>query len=176
MLKEYPSHNYIISGDFYLPNADWKNMYTQSGVTYSETVVIVSLINLIIDEHFLEQLVSELTHIQGDVLDLIFTNHADFVYKIKISKPVLRSYTDHFFVGISTNLKNLKDRMSKKGETLHSSIFKQLNLHSNEAFWDDMRNVCYIHWEQIFADPNKDEMVEKLINVSYEISLKHVPK
>ena len=53
------------------------------------------------NEHFLTQHVTTPTHVEGGVLDLVFSNNSYIVHSYNTLKP-LRSTSDHFVIEVNT--------------------------------------------------------------------------
>ena len=105
-LKASPRYDFILCGDFNLPDVDWSNTEPKiaKGSPKAEKEIL-DYLKFFIDEHFLMQIIKESTHFLGNTLDLIFTNNLEIIHDIKIFKPQLKSYTDHFFIEITSKLK-----------------------------------------------------------------------
>ena len=105
-LSNHTENNLLICGDFNL-HVDWKSAdpCLATGVSASEKEMFRAL-QQFMSEHFLTQIIKEATHNKGNTLDLILTNNIDAINNHEINPPILPSYTDHYFITISTNLHN----------------------------------------------------------------------
>jgi hypothetical protein len=84
-----PNSHLVLVGDFNLPDVDWEQLYGRSP---SSNMFCESLFNL-----NLLQLVLEPTHIHGNTLDLIITNHPDKICNISIA-PSQQPSSDHYLI------------------------------------------------------------------------------
>ena len=177
-MKESPQYNYILCGDFNLPNVDWSNSEPKikTGSPKSEREIL-NYLKLIMNEHFLCQIVKEPTHILGNTLDLIFTNNIDIIHELNIFKPKLRSYTDHFFIEIATNLKKPVPQIPVDVSSSSDSIFNTLNFQSEEVEWNNIKiELNNIDWEDELSILQPEQKVEKILSISYDIAKKYVPQ
>ena len=100
-----------IIGDFNLPKIDWNRRYTTES-TASLTSKFLDVIN----EHFLEQLISEPTRMRGSdtpsILDLLLVSDGDLVSDIKQLSPIGKS--DHSVIVFSLETEVLRTRVALK--------------------------------------------------------------
>ena len=100
-----------IIGDFNLPKIDWNRRYTTES-TASLTSKFLDVIN----EHFLEQLISEPTRMRGSdtpsILDLLLVSDGDLVSDIKQLSPIGKS--DHSVIVFSLETEVLRTRVAPK--------------------------------------------------------------
>ena len=94
------------------------------------------------NEHFLQQFITDPTHVCGGVLDLLFCNNDSIIHSYNILQP-LRSTSDHFVVEVSTHiLSKVKQEEDEKAE--RSSPFDCLNFHSNDIDWEGMSEAIKV--------------------------------
>ena len=62
---------------------------------------LLNCLSELTDEQHLTQHITTPTHVQGGVLDLVFTNNDRIVHSYTILKP-LRSTSDHYVVEVNT--------------------------------------------------------------------------
>ena len=84
-----PDSHLVVVGDLNLPDVDWEQLH---GRLPTSNMFCESLFNL-----NLPQLVLEPTHIHGNPLDLIITNHPDQIYNITIN-PSQQPSSDHHLI------------------------------------------------------------------------------
>ena len=130
-----PSPNIFFCGDFNLPHATWPDGNSSPGCSTPEKNMLESLLQLQ-NEHFLNQHVTTGTHVDGGVLDLVFSNNNAIIHSYETLQP-LRSTSDHYVVEVSTPL--LCISCSEESHKLpYLSAFDNLNFHSNDIQWEDM--------------------------------------
>ena len=106
---------------------------------------------------------------------VIFTNNIDIIYELSITKPQLRTYTDHLFIQISTNLQSSTPKISET--TDNPKTYRCLNFHNENIDWNKIRSELEsVNWEFELSALIPDEMVQKILDISYTIVEKHVPK
>ena len=179
VLSGIRQQNIIITGDFNLPHARWGNggVSLLPGSSKDEQEMIEIMENLM-NNHFLNQLVSEPTHKDGNTLDLILTNNPDILHDLNITEP-LKSTTHHFILEVASNLhsniQSIHEEDTKQDNTLPP--LKSLNFHSNEVDWESMKKgMEEVDWESEFRDICPDEMVERILLISHRISKQYVPE
>jgi hypothetical protein len=95
--KKYPIATKIIVGDFNMPDIDWKTMSVRVG---SQRRVIHQAFMHFLIENNLSQIVTEPTHVQGNILDLVLTDDMDRVQNMSIVNPGL---SDHYMLEFKIN-------------------------------------------------------------------------
>ena len=95
-----PSPNIFFCGDFNIPHVNWSDTMDLKGLSTSEKAMLASLEELQ-KEYFLNQHITNPTHIGGGVLDLLFCNNDAIIHSYETLQP-LRSTSDHFVVEISS--------------------------------------------------------------------------
>ena len=66
-----PTPNVFLCGDFNLPHASWSEEGTRTGCAKAEQIMI-QRVKQLQNDHFLDQFVTSLTHLDGGMLDLVF--------------------------------------------------------------------------------------------------------
>ena len=85
------SDSLVLLGDFNFNDINWESLYGNSPVSAKFCEIIFDL-NLC-------QLVSEPTHIHGNILDLVLTNNPDNIVDLIVhSKPPFSISSDHFVI------------------------------------------------------------------------------
>lgn len=104
----------ILVGDFNAPDINWSSLNSSSHTSHCLCSCIVN--------NYLVQLVSNSTHVCGNILDLIFSNSPD-----RLSIPCIdtlnRSSSDHFL--ISVNLNSYSAKQSNGTDLKHSYMYAQ---------------------------------------------------
>ena len=86
--KKFPI---IILGDINLPDIDWSSMSASSlpSLTFCEKAFDLNLF----------QVITEPTHIQGNILDVVITNNPDLIYNITVDKSTTsNTKSDHYLI------------------------------------------------------------------------------
>ena len=170
-----PSPDILLCGDFNLPHAIWSDE-TCSGATSDERIMIEDLKKLV-NEHLLIQKIDGPTHRDGNLLDLLFTNNADYIHSFSSNITVL---SDHFLIECKTCFKEhyspgpkpKTDAVDKDKET----TFYDLNFFSEDVSWDALKHeLSQTNWRQLFHKCSPSEMMEAFLSLCLDISKKHVP-
>ena len=168
-----PAPNLIICGDFNLPNTSWSEGSPIPGATGQEKEMVKALSDLS-NQHFLKQHVVLPTHVDGNTLDLVFTNNDHLVHSCSTIQP-LRSTSDHYVLEVATKYKtSISPENEEKPDFI--SELDSLNFFSNDINWDiishDLENV---NWTDEFNDLLPDEMLDRFMQILIGICTKHVP-
>ena len=130
-----PAPNIILCGDFNIRKAVWPEGNPSPVSTNQEKLLLQSLAELT-NDYFLSQYITTPTHVDGGVLDLVFTNNPCMVHSYGSLKP-LRTTSDHFVVEIMTPL--LCDHSEKEEEKPgFASALDNLNFFSDDIDWEKM--------------------------------------
>ena len=173
-LSNHTENNLVICGDFNL-HIDWKSAdpCIATGVSASEKEMFRAL-QQFMSEHFLTQIIKEATHNKGNTLDLIFTNNIDAINNHEINPPILPSYTDHYFITISTNLHKTIPLIRNIYDLTY---FRSLNFHHNDINWQIMKDdLQHINWNLEFENLDPEQMLQKFLDICFHVSENHVPK
>ena len=118
-----PAPNIIFCGDFNIRHASWPEGSCSGSSTDNKLLECLSELT---NRHFLTQHVTTPTHVEGGVLDLVFSNNSHIVHSYNTLRP-LRSTSDHFVIEVNTPL--LGEEIDKGEEkTEFSSPFNSLPL------------------------------------------------
>ena len=90
--------NLILAGDFNLPHANWSGGLSSRSVVGEERKMADSLIELSIN-YGLSQYITSPTHMQGNVLDLVFVNNEYLCHHFKCLE-VISSVSHHRIVEV----------------------------------------------------------------------------
>ena len=174
VLEDLPHYNSIICGDFNLPHVIWNsNPEPGAKCTKGEKEVLDYIVTLM-NTHFLTQIVTKPTHVHGNLLDLIFTNNENMLHEVQVIKPYLRSYTDHYFIEISTNLQSSTPTITKNTD---QRPFHNLNFHSEGIDWQAIKQeLSKVNWEHELEHLDPDNIVDAILKISLEVSQKFVPE
>ncbi len=168
-----PSPNIFFCGDFNLPHATWPDGIFTQGCTRSEQSMLETVSQLQ-DEHFLNQYVTSPTHIDGGVLDLVFSNNSSVIHSYETLQP-LRSTSDHFVVEVSTPLLCNTSKEEKEKPPLLSA-FDNLNFFSNDIQWEEMSTEITRRFEsEDLSNLPPTEHLEKLMVILIDVAYKFVP-
>ena len=172
-----PTPTIIMTGDFNLPHADWKNLKCKSGASRDEQQMFALLLCLT-DEFFMTQVVDKPTHYEGNTLDLIFTNNSDVIFDCQHIEP-LRTTSHHHVLEITTSIKmaDFKVQNQRKSHSnIVSSPLSSLNFSSPDIAWSSLDNdLSLIDWVTEFKNHNVDEILDKFLSISFDIAKKYVP-
>ena len=102
-----PESNYIVViGGFNLPSIKWssdQNIPINIGGSAENEITFCDMV----EDNFLQQFILSLTHIAGNMLDLLFCNTPDIIRDVSVSShPESCDFpTNHFIVEIAIHLK-----------------------------------------------------------------------
>ena len=168
-----PAPNIILCGDFNIRHASWPDGSAPVGTPSLEKKLLECLSN-VTNEHFLTQHITTPTHVEGGVLDLVFSNNSCIVHSYNILKP-LRSTSDHYVVEVTTPLLCKDDSLAEE-EPKFSSPFGNLNFFDNDIQWDTICAEIQTNidsQEFVLLPPN--EKHDKLIKILTDVLYKHIP-
>jgi len=134
---------------------------------------MIGSIQHIVDEFFLEQLINEPTHEDGNILDLIFTNNVDLLHSFTCNET---SFSDHHIINCKCNY-NQTETIAYATPSSEEKSFESLNFFSDEIEWDKLSEELSTYpWEQELSTlDNHPSMITKFTTVCYEICKKLVP-
>ena len=168
-----PTPNIFICGDFNLPHADWSNNTILSGCSSSEQNMI-QMVRQLQQDHFLTQHISSPTHVDGGLLDLVFSNNSAVIHSSRTIQP-LRSTSDHFVVEVSTPLMCAENVDEDTRRPLIAAL-DNLNFHSNDIEWEEMAATITQRVESgDFATLSPNEHLERLMKILIDVAYKFVP-
>jgi hypothetical protein len=93
LLTKNITPNSIICGDLNLPKVNWNTSITTDKIS-------ASFLDFVLNFQY-KQLISEPTHIEGSILDLLLSNSAGLIQNQKVSSGL--STSDHFSIQFSIN-------------------------------------------------------------------------
>jgi len=169
-----PTPDIIILGDMNLPHVlptTWKHGNTKKGISSDETNMIKSLKETV-DNFFLEQLVDQTTHQDGNMLDLLFTNNSEIIHSQSCEET---TYSDHHIVKFKSTY--ILNKPTIKAPPLPpEESFESLNFFSEDINWDEMNSKLSEHpWEDELSHLDHPAMITKFIDICYQICKKYVP-
>lgn len=128
--NKYHHHSIILVGDFNLPEIDWETRKLKYGAKFKS--VHLDFLTMLF-ENRMQQLVTQPTHIHGNILDLICTNNTALVTDIDIISPGL---SDHYIITavLTCHRPNL---LKTQPKTIR--LYKNANI---TGFRDSMQTVC----------------------------------
>ena len=105
----------------------------------------------------------------------MLTNNNELFHEIKVQKPILKTTTDHFFINVSTNLQHSSPNIISNDA--YKSPLDKLNFQSDCVNWELLiQEFDAVKWENILQCLSLDEMLDKILDINYDISLKCVPE
>ena len=168
-----PSPNVIFCGDFNIPHSSWPLGSATTGASVMEKEML-ECISALSNDHFLNQFITNPTHVCGGVLDLLFCNNDSIIHSYNIVQP-LRSTSDHFLVEVNTHILSEIDQ-EEEDKPERSSPFDCLNFHSNDIDWESMSEAI----SHLVNDANLDnlhpnERLSAYMKIFTEVAFKFVP-
>jgi hypothetical protein len=157
-IKKHENADIQMMGDLNLPYVNWETKdINPAQLCRSEINCAQSLITFM-DNHLLNQMVTENTRDDKSILDLVITNNHQAIHNIEIEKTEL---SDHDIVWTQLSYKNLTKLPSNHNQQTDSPLD---NLNLNKADWDSIRsNLAQVDWNQTLKDKDVEEM-NSLIN------------
>ena len=145
----------IIGGDFNMPSVDWKN---------GENIEVkYKAFKEAFRELDFEQVVLKPTHIQGNILDLIFTSDTSIIQKTITKEPIGQS--DHFVV---------ESFLQCGAEKPHVKCSKRRNY--RKADWKKFKEkIEEMNWIEAFQEETVDAIWLKFKNILNDCLDKTVP-
>ena len=177
-LSGIDNQNIIITGDFNLPHTDWScgDIRKLPGASKDEQEMIETLNNLA-NTHFLNQIVKQPTHKDGNILDLILINNMELLHDLSVTEP-LRSATHHYFLEVASSLSATHGNSQEEDEVdINIPPLRTLNFHSDDADWINMEcKLDEVNWHDELRGLDPDQMVDKILQISYDTAEQHIPK
>ena len=167
-----PTPDIIICGDFNLPHARWNSSTCATGASKEEQTMFHDLCSFA-NEHFMTQIIDQPTHRSGNILDLVFTNNANFIHSYSSN---VSSLSDHFIVECNVPYTN-NDCNSDSSDTEEKDIsFNSLNFFHEDIDWSAINNaISNTNWQLLFHSSTPDDMMETFLAVCLETVQKYVP-
>ena len=168
-----PAPNIVFCGDFNIRQASWPSGTLSPGAPSMDNRLSQCLTE-VTNEHFLTQHITTPTHVEGGVLDLVFSNNSHIVHSYSTLTP-LRSTSDHFVVEVNTHIiPNEKEEEEEKPEFV--SPFNNLNFFSNDIDWEQISTEVKSMTDAAeFLSLEPNTKLHKLLDILYEVCLKYVP-
>ena len=169
-----PAPNIVFCGDFNIRHASWPDASPSPGAPSTDNKLLECL-STFTNEHFLTQHVTTPTHVEGGVLDLVFSNNSYIVHSYNTLKP-LRSTSDHFVIEVNTPLM-CNDNEPEEEKPQLASPFDSLNFFSNDIDWDKISAEVKARTdeEEFIMIPDPITKLERLLEVLLEICLIYIP-
>ena len=166
------SPDILMCGDFNLPRIAWPAGLPTTGAGQQEKLMSSELQSLA-NELFLNQMIRETTHKDGNILDLVFTNNTDIFHSYTCS-PTDFSISHHYLIdGILNYCINDEVRTP---ERQFLNTLQSLNFFSEHTEWDSIEEALLeVNWELEFSNCSPNHIFDKFINICEEITLKHTP-
>ena len=165
--------NIILGGDFNLPHGDWSGGLSSRRVVGDERKMVDSLLQLSIN-FGLKQCIESSTHMQGNLLDLVFINN-EFLFHHSKSFDVLKTISHHKIVEIYSTLPFGTDSVDKHTPLEYEGL-RKFNFFDCDIDWNKINAVFESYdWEAEFSGLNIDEMAEKFVEISEYVCSIHIP-
>ena len=170
--KLNPSPDIIFGGDFNIPHVKWPEG-TPAPKASTDEKLMLNHLNEFCNELFLNQIITQPTHKDGNTLDLLFVNNQSLVHDAQII-PVLHSTSHHSIIQISTAYK--ADTQSTSQARPTRSMFDALNFFSKDVDWDTILNTLKeVDWTAEVDDKSPDDMLTSFYNECYRVTSESVP-
>lgn len=180
IMADFPSPcpDFLVMGDMNLPHVTydtWNQDILKPGSSRDEQNMI-STVKTLASEFFLEQVIDMPTHIEGNMLDLVFTNNASSLHS-SVSNKTAREISDHHIVTCKTLYCNPQIKRTTHSESdTEPYNFDRFNFFSDSVEWEKINyELSSYSWDEDFSICTHTEMVNKLIEVCYNIACKYVP-
>ena len=170
-----PAPNIVFCGDFNIRHASWPNGIPLKGAPSMDNKLLECVTNMT-NDNFLTQHITTSTHIEGGVLDLVFTNNKHIVHSYHTLEP-LRSTSDHFVVEINTPILS-KNNDQEEEKPPFASPFDSLNFFSNDIDWDKVIEDTAVKLQSTLeTDANLEpgEKLERMMAALTQICFDHIP-
>ena len=168
-IKKHEGADIQMTGDYNFPFVNWQTKEIKKGLR-SDTASAENLLHFM-DNHMMNQLVTEPTREDKSTLDLVLTNNQQAVHSITVEKV---KFTDHDIVW--TNLLYSKlSKIANPPEALPDSPLDSINL--NRADWDAIRNeLSQVNWSEHLREKSVDDTNLLIKNSLIDACCKHAPK
>ena len=120
----------ILSGDFNLPDIDWKTGVAPNVFFQSHMVDLFA-------EYGLQQRVMEPTHIKGNVLDIVLASHDNLVFDVDVLHP-LNPQCDHnmiFFRSLDFQAPQSRPNKTEYRPNFSKTDFSELKTYLSNVNW-----------------------------------------
>ena len=123
--------NTILLGDFNIPDTNWSTLHATAPFSHSFCTLTHSA-NFI-------QLITEPTHKQGNILDLVLTNAPHRIQNLHVDSTLCSQHSDHFL--ISANILNSSQNTRPMRDTQYVLLYSRANFAGMECFLDTATNA-----------------------------------
>ena len=121
----------------------------------------------------MNQYITTSTHVDGGVLDLVFSNNSSIIHSYETLQP-LRSTSDHFAIEVNTPL--LCNIAEEEERPPRLSAFDSLNFYSNDIEWDKLADELETRFEtEDFSLLSPDAHLQKLMDILIDVAYKYIP-
>ena len=167
-----PSPNIFLCGDFNLPHVSWPEGVVLPGCSTPERLMLESMLQLQ-NEYFMNQCITTSTHVDGGVLDLVFSNNSSIIHSYETLHP-LRSTSDHFVIEVNTPL--LCNIAEEEERPPRLSPFDSLNFYSNDIEWDKLSEELKTRFEaENLSLLSPDAHLQRLMEILIDVAYKYIP-
>lgn len=166
----YPSHHYILFGDYNLPKILWNNDI--EGVTHSSepttTALTTEAAQILCDSFAFMNLyqLNNLANNCGNILDLCFSNSKDDKIQL-VNEPLIPCDTFHQAFIYHTNTISQDTTMLNYEE--HILDYKKANYETIS------QELAGIQWQTTFSEMSISESVAAFYSIIQRICLQHIP-
>ena len=163
--------NIIISGDFNLPHTIWPACAPSCGASSQEQKMINLTANFMA-RHFMTQIVNELTHRAGNILDIILTNNPEMFSSVTTlpASQISSNYlvTAQTLLSLPNVLPNYIPEDTNK--------FDQCKLFSDKTNWEKIKeSFQHTNWNILFQNCTVTEMMVKFLQKCQDIAVVNYP-
>ena len=161
----------IMCGDFNLPHANWKDNLENKAPKEKKAMILA--VNELSINFGLNQCISESTHKDGNVLDLLFISNQELCHSYSC-KDMLQQLTHHKMIVVNTSY-NFGGGVCTISPPERKGLFK-FNFFDETINWEKVQDEFEsYHWEDEFKNRDVDGMVDKLTEICERVCLNHIP-
>ena len=179
---EKPEPTIILSGDLNFPFVKWKRLSDNScsweykantNATSDEKNQFQKFLE-ICNNQFMLQMIEEPTHIEGNTLDLVFTNEINMVTVIEVNKS---NYSDHHIIEVSTNFTTTENDSTMETENTNDNGLRSLNFRAKTVKWENIIGMMEdTDWEQEFDSKDARKGGEEFLETITKCAKENAPK
>ena len=169
-----PTPDLVLVGDFNFPHADWLTGECSSGACKEEQKMVKNLYDATL-EHFMTQHIDQSTHINGNTLDLLFTNNSHLIHDLSV---IPSSQSDHYRIDVSARYTSPREDQedTQPKEEDEATDFNRLNFFEESIDWESLDDELKNHkWTSEFRGLDVAGMMDRFTSVCLSISQKYVP-
>ena len=169
-IRSHENADIQMMGDLNMPYMNWQAKEVIKHQLLKSEVSSAHRLLSFMENHMLNQLVTETTRKDISILDLVLTNNQDAIHSIEVEKTAL---SDHDFVWINllySKLTIIPDCPSSQPD----SPLDNLNL--NKADYESIRSdLSKINWMEILGNKDVEEMHSLITSTLIDSCIQHAP-